>query len=146
MARMTTHQVKHLVERIEKLYKTEYELRRRPYEKDLKIPFPEYSNNEKVELIRTKKATLKPEVTGDGHHYYMLSCFDYPMTTEQKRMSAMHTRAKNLRDVLFAEIEVRKQAQIDRAVLGDADTATSLLAAEQLRIDKLKAAIEKAKP
>ena len=146
MARMTTHQVKHLVERIETLYKTEYELRSRPYEKDLKIPFPEYSNREKVELIRTKKATLKPEITPDSYPYNLFFCFDYPMTAEQKRVSAIHTRAKNLRDVLFAEIEVRKQAQIDRAVLGDADTATSLLAAEQLRIDKLKAAVEKAKP
>lgn len=139
MARMTTHQLKHLVSRIEKIYDEEYTLRAQWHEKDLKIPYPDYSEKEKLELIRTKKASLKEDLSADTIHYQrFFGCFNYPETSEQKRVKKIHERAKNLRNVLFAEVELRKQQRIDSVVLGDADFAMSALRAEEVRVEKIR--------
>lgn len=139
MARMTTHQLKHLVSRIGKIYDEEYKLRSQQHERDLKIPYPDYTDKEKLELIRTKKASLKEDISADTIHYHhFFSCFNYPETSEQKRIKKIHERAKNLRNVLFAEIELRKQQRIDSVVLGDADFAMSALRAEEVRVEKIR--------
>lgn len=139
MARMTTHQLKHLVSRIEKIYDEEYKLRAQQHENDLKTPYPDYSEKEKLELIRTKKASLKEDLSADTIYYQrFFSCFNYPETSEQKRVKKIHERAKNLRNVLFAEVELRKQQRIDSVVLGDADFAMSALRAEEVRVEKIR--------
>ncbi len=145
MARMTTHQLKHLVARIENIYNEEYKLRSQQHEKDLNIRYPEYSPQEKLELIRQRKAILNDGTNAENLHYRrLLDCFNFPESVEQKRVKKIHERAKNLRDVLFAEIELRKQQRIDTVVLGDADFAMSALKAEELRVEKIRKLIDNA--
>lgn len=145
MARMTTHQMKHLVGRIEKIYDEEYKLRSQQHEKDLKIQYPEYSPKEKLEFIRQKKAIFNDDINTENLHYQrLLDCFTFPETAEQKRIKKIHERARNLKSVLFAEIELRKQQRIDSVVLGDADFAMSALKAEEVRVEKLRRLINNA--
>lgn len=145
MARMTTHQLKHLVGRIEKIYDEEYELRSQQHEKDLKIPYPGYSPKEKLEFIRQKKAILSDDINTENLYYHRLpDCFTFPETAEQKRIKKIHERARNLKSELLAEIELRKQQRIDSVVLGDADFALSALKAEEMRVEKIRNLINNA--
>ncbi len=99
-----------------------------------KLPEPrKYSDDEKQQMIREGKATLRDDV----HRYSaLINAFDYPQpkeTSEEKRLRIQHKVQKEINDKKLAEydakLRVEYQSLLDQIHLGDAPSALSLIEA-----------------
>jgi len=122
MKRLTQMQVNHLIARADVLFGN---IARDEKETLGPCPvIPYYTDAQKIELIRSKKATLQ----GDINQYSRtLDSFEYPVSPAQRRTAAQRKLWDARANAIDAKYHARKQNFIDVAILGDAEEALSAL-------------------
>ena len=129
MQRLTKIQIEHLSTRIDTLLGDIAAKRKAAIG-----PAPsllEYTFEEKLDLIRKKKATLKSDVS---QHTYLQYCFDYPVSAKQLRARAMRKAWDTKIAAVDAFVRAEKTRLLDNAILGDSETALQAVQALERRV------------
>lgn len=137
MRRLTKTQINYLTERknvlIAKLRKQEQDKLGPPPQ------LPEYTEEQKLELIRTKKATLNE---GAMQHRYsnVIAFFSYPPTAAMRKRRAQYKEWKAKYQAIADKWAAESQRLEDQIVLGDTAEALQMLEALERRVGQAKAA------
>ena len=129
MQRLTKIQIEHLSTRIDTLLGDIAAKRKAAIG-----PAPsllEYAFEEKLDLIRKKKATLKKDVS---QHTYLQYGFDYPVSAKQLRARAMRKAWDAKIAAVDNFVRAEKTRLLDIAILGDSETALQAVQALERRV------------
>ncbi len=137
MRRLTKTQITYLIERKDALV-------RKLSAQDLQKLGPppellEYTHEQKLELIRTKKAVLK-ENSGERHYSNVTAFFSYPPTAAMRKRQAQRKVWEDESKAITNKWAAESQRLEDQIVLGDTAEAMQMIEALERRVGQAKAA------
>ena len=137
MRRLTKTQINYLIERKDALIA---ELRKEDVDKLGPPPqLLEYTDEQKLELIRTKKATLDEGATRYSY-CNVISFFSYPPTAAMRKRQAQRKAWDDKYRAVVNKWAAESQRLEDQIVLGDTAEAMQMIEALERRVGQAKAA------